>query len=81
MWAYLDHVGDLLNNIHVALLTIPASEVALVRRSLSVVSRTYISTDTHIGKKNIPVSRRKSVPYVTGEDGRLLPGVCVYVRG
>ena len=77
MWEYLNHVGDLLNNIRIALHAIPASEAALVRHSLSSASRAYSFTDSPIGKKKRALSRRKSVPYVTGEDGRLLPGVCV----
>ena len=81
MWAYLDHVGDLLNNLLVAFHAIPASETALVRHSLSSVSRTYSFTGTHVGDEKLIIDGRKSVPCMTGEDGSLLPGVCAWRGG
>ncbi len=70
-WGYLDTVGDMLNSIGIALRTVPASEVALVRKSMSTTSRRY-SASTRPPRHVLTQSR--NLANVTGDDGRLLPG-------
>ena len=74
MWEYLEHIAVLLSNIWEVLHVMPRSEAQLVRRSLS--QRYSVSGRQH-SVKLTPRTRSKAVPFVTGDDGRLLPGVFV----
>ena len=74
MWEYLEHIAVLLSNICEVLSVMPRSEAQLVRRGLS---QRYSLSDRQQRVKLIPHTRSKAVPFVTGDDGRLLPGVFV----
>ena len=76
MWEYLEHIAVLLSNICEVLSVMPRSEAQLVRRGLS---QRY-SLDRQHSVKITPHTRSKAVPFVTGDDGKLLPGVFVLVH-
>jgi len=83
MWDYLEHMAFLLSNIGDVLRVMPRSESSLVCQGLSSASRRYSASDRQRRSKT-PRTKSKAVPFVTGDDGRLLPGmccvcVCVYV--
>lgn len=82
MWDYLEHMASLLTNIGKVLRAIPPSESKLVRLSLSSMSRRQTVRSDKRKESTTPHTRSKAVPFVTGEDGRLLPGehvcACAY---
>ena len=73
MWDYFEHIAFLLSNIGNVLSVMPHSEMKLVRQSLSSASRKYSASDRQRWSK-APLTRSKSIPFVTGDDGKLLPG-------
>ena len=75
MWEYLEHIAVLLSNIWEVLRVMPRSEAPLVRRGFSQRH----SLDRQHSVKVTPQTRSKAVPFVTGDDGKLLPGVYVLV--
>ena len=75
MWDYLEHMAFLLSNIGEVLRVMPRSESNLVRQGLSSASRRYSASDRQRRSKT-PRTKSKAVPFVTGDDGRLLPGTC-----
>lgn len=76
MWDYLEHMALLLSNIGEVLRVIPHSEAKLVRHGLSSASRRYTSFGKQLRGKT-PRTKSIAVPFVTGEDGNLLPGMCL----
>ena len=76
MWEYLEHIAVLLSNLGEVLHVMPQSEAQFVRWSLS---HGYSPSDRHHRVKLTPCTRSKAVPFVTGDDGKLLPGVFVIV--
>jgi len=77
MWDYLEHMAFLLSNIGKVLRVMPRSESNLVRQGLSSASRRYSASDRQRRFKT-PRTKSKAVPFVTGDDGRLLPGLLLY---
>ena len=53
----------------------PRSETNLVRHGLSSASRRYSAVD-RTRRSQTPRTKSKAVPFVTGDDGKLLPGEC-----
>ena len=76
MWEYLEHIAVMLSNMWEVLRVMPQSEAQHVRWSLS---QRYSPSDRQRRVKLTPCTRSKAVPFVTGDDGRLLPGVFVLV--
>ena len=76
MLEYLEHIAILLSNICEVLRAMPRSEAQLVRRGLS---QRYSSFDKQQRVKLTPRTTSKAVPFVTGGDGKLLPGMYVLV--
>jgi len=72
-------MASLLTNIGNVLRAIPPSESKLVRQSFSSMSRRQTVRSDKWKGPTTPHTRSKAVPFVTGEDGRLLPGECVHV--
>lgn len=72
---YLDSVGDVLNNVGVALRELPSSEAAIVRQSMTSTSRHY----SDVKKPKLARTRSKNLALVTGEDGHLQPGELLYI--
>ena len=71
---YLGTIATYLSNLGKVLKTLPSSEKSLVRQGLSSASRRKFFSQSAIKKITTPQSDSKSVPFVTGEDGQLLPG-------
>ena len=71
---YLGTIATYLSNLGKVLKTLHSSEKSLVRQSLSSASRRKFSSQSAMKKITTPQSDSKSVPFVTGEDGQLLPG-------
>ena len=76
MWDYLEHMALLLSNIGEVLRVMPRSEAKLVRHGLSSASRRYTSFGKQLSGKT-PRTKSIAVPFVTGDDGNLLPGMCM----
>ena len=74
MWDYLEHIAFVLSNIVKVLRVMPHSEAKLMRRGYT---RRYTSSVKQRRVKLAPHTASKSVPFVTGDDGKLLPGVYV----
>ena len=80
MWAYLEHVVTLLENIGNALRAIPDTEHVWVRAGLSTQSRST-SVGRQAVKKRAALTTSRCVQYVTSDGGELKPGqsvCCVY---
>lgn len=77
MWAYLEHVSALLENIGIALRAIPDSQHQWVRQGLSTRNRS-----TSVGKKAIKEktvrTTSRSIQYVTSDGGELKPGQYIW---
>ena len=73
MWDYLEHIAFVLSNIVKVLRVMPQSEAKLLRRSFT---RRY-TTSLKQRPTKAPHTKSKPVPFVTGDDGKLLPGVYV----
>ena len=73
MWDYLEHIAFVLSNIVKVLRVMPQSEAKLLRRGFT---RRYTSSFRQPRFKT-PRTPREAVPFVTGDDGKLLPGVFV----
>ena len=73
MWDYLEHIAFVLSNIVNVLRVMPQSEAKLLRRSFT---RRY-TTSLKQRPTKAPHTTSKPVPFVTGDDGKLLPGVYV----
>ena len=71
---YLDTVATYLSNFGKVLKTLSSSEKSLVRQGLSSATRRHFSSRSAVKKIRTPQSDSKSVPFVTREDGQLLPG-------
>ena len=76
MWAYLEHLSTLLENIGIALRAIPDTEHEWVRVGLSTRSRT--TSMSMRGKKRAVRTTSRSIEYVTTDGGELKPGECVH---
>ena len=76
MWAYLEHVATLLENIGIALRAIPDTEHEWVRAGLSTRSRTT-SVGKQAARKRVARTTSRSVQYVTSDGGELKPGQSV----
>ena len=70
----LDFFASYLSNFGKVLRTLPSSEKGLVRQGLSSVQRQHYSSQTSEEKVPTPQSASKSVPFITDENGQLLPG-------
>ena len=73
MWAYLEHVSTLLENIGVALRAIPDSEHEWVRVGLSTRNRST-SVGKQAAKKRAARTMSRNIEYVTSDGGELKPG-------
>ena len=71
MWLYLDQVATFMSNIGVVLRNMPSSEKGLVRQGLSSATRRYSAS---YKRMRTPRTKSKAIPFITGDDGRLLPG-------
>ena len=72
MWAYLEHLATLLESIGKVMRTIPDTEFSFVREGLSTSFRRYSASQR---KSRVGIlTQTRSVPFVTGADGHLLPG-------
>lgn len=69
---YLGFIASYLSNIGKVLKTLPSSEKGLVRQGLSSVHRRHYTSQS----ENIPTpqSATTSIPFITDENGHLLPG-------
>lgn len=74
MWEYLDHIGTFLTNIGRILKTLPSSQKGLVRQGLSSATRRYGLSNHARRRVTIPKSESKAIPFITGDNGQLLPG-------
>ena len=68
----LGFIASYLSNVGKVLKTLPPSEKGLVRQGLSSVHRRHYSSQS----ENVPTphSASKSIPFITDENGQLLPG-------
>ena len=73
MWDYLEHIAFVLSNIVNVLRVMSQSEAKLLRRSFT---RRYTTTLKQRPAKT-PRTKSIAVPFVTGDDGKLLPGMCM----
>ena len=73
MWAYLEHVATLLENIGIALRAIPDTEHQWVREELSTRSRST-SVGKQAAKKRAARTAFHGIQYVTSDGGELKPG-------
>jgi hypothetical protein len=71
MWQYLDQVATFISNVGMVLRKMPSSEKGLVRQGLSSTTRRY---STSYKKARTPRTESKAIPFITGDDGNLLPG-------
>ena len=73
MWKYLEHIAVMLSNVVKVLRVMPQSEAQLLRRGLTQ------RCTSSVGQRRIgtPRTTSEAVPFVTGDDGKLLPGVFV----
>ena len=78
MWEYLKHIAELLQNFKRVLQAVPDEDRDPFRRGLraSVRQRTY-SFSVHLPAVR-PRTASKAIPFLTGEDGNLLPAVLEY---
>ena len=74
MWEYLDHIAVFLTNICKVLKMLPSSEKGLVRQGLSSATRRYSASQRGKRKTRTPRTESKAIPFITGENGQLLPG-------
>ena len=74
MWEYLDHVAVFLTNIGKVLKSLPSSEKSLVRQGLSSATKRYTSSQSTRRKTRTPRTESRAIPFITGNDGQLLPG-------
>ena len=72
MWQYLEQVATFISNMGKVLKKMPSSEKSLVRQGLSSATRRYSAS----ARKRVrtPRTESKAIPFITGDDGRLLPG-------
>ena len=71
MWQYLDLVATFLTETGKVLKTIPSSEKGLLRQGLR--SR-YNNSFTSKQRYSTPQTKNKAIPFITGDNGQLLPG-------
>ena len=79
MWAYLEHLGTLLENIGIALRAIPDTEHQWVREGMSTRGRT-----SSIGKKKgqrVARTKSRNIAFVTTDSGELKPGQPLWGAG
>ena len=79
MWSYLEHTSVVLEGVVKALSSLDKSEVTTAKGNLS--SR---SVRTRRNKQGMLVRRRTktmcgAILYVTDKDGRLIPGLLIYL--
>ena len=68
----LEFIASYVSNIGQVLKTLAPSQQGLVRQGLSSVHRRHYSSQSE--KVPTPQSATKSIPFVTDENGQLLPG-------
>lgn len=73
MWAYLEHLSKLLENIGIALRAVPDSEHQWVREGLSVRGRST-SVGKRTTKTRVAKTTSRNIQYVTSDGGELKPG-------
>ena len=79
MWSFLEHVSVLLDGVVKALISLPKCEIASAKRNLTSRSSRIYRDKKGITKKAKTMSDQKNIPFVTSEDGELVPGLLIYL--
>ena len=79
MWEFLEHTGTVLQRMADVLKAMSPSESKLVRQGLSSASRRFSIGVRRRANSKTPRTKSVGVPFVTGDDGKLLPGTYVGV--
>lgn len=76
MWGYLEHVATVLQGMSAVLRTVSDSEAGYLRLGLSALARSqsFSVSESRQRRSRTPKTRSKAVPFVTGDDGGLVPG-------
>jgi hypothetical protein len=75
---YLCFIASYLSNIGKVLKTLVPSQKGLVRQGLSSVHRRHYSSQSE--DILTPQSATKSIPFITDENGQLLPGIRISLQ-
>ena len=75
MWSYLEHTNLILEGVVKALNNLPPNEIPLAKSSLT--SRSLRISQSIRRTKTISTTR--NIPYVTDKDGKLIPGLLLYL--
>ena len=79
MWSFLEHISLLLNGVVKALINLPKSEIASAKENLTSRSSRIYRDKKGIRKRAKTMSTQKNIPFVTGKDGELVPGLLIYL--
>ena len=79
MWNYLEHISLLLEGVVKALNNLPGSEMTTAKHNLTSHSIRMSRNKQGIRKRTRTMSTAKNIPYVTGKDGELIPGLLLYL--
>ncbi len=72
----MEHLAALLQGMSEVLHTVSKSEAAYLREGLSAMDRSasFSGREAQKRRSRTPKTRSKAVPFVTGEDGGVVPG-------
>ena len=79
MWRFLEHISLLLNGVVKALINLPNSEIASAKKNLTSRSSRMYRDKKGIRKRTKTMSAQQNIPFVTGKDGELVPGLLIYL--
>ena len=79
IWDFLEHISMLLDGVIQALINLPKSEIASAKENLTSRSSRIYRDKRGTRKRAKTMSAQKNIPYVTGKDGELIPGLLIYL--
>lgn len=79
MWVYLEHTSLMLEGVVKALNNLPSSEVQSVKSNLTSNSIRRRQNEQGIRREAKTISTPRNILHVTDEDGKLIPGLLMYL--
>ena len=79
IWSFLEHISLLLDGVVKALMGLPSSQLASAKHNLTSRSTRIDRNKQGIRRRTKTMSNQKDIPYVTGTDGELFPGLLLYL--
>ena len=79
IWNYLEHISLLLEGVIKALVDLPSSQIASAKQNLTSRATIIRRDEQGFRKRAKTMSNQRNIPFVTNQDGELVPGLLIYL--